>query len=264
MLASSILSIPLGLELMESSVWRSMTWEEGKVSIERNKNLISSLLCVLCQDRNTTAEFFFYLRLALNSSGTCWLKARRLVFVFSKAKGTLLAHAQVWKKKGKRKGGVMSPLSSSLPYIRVSLRGCCLRSQPVVMEICSSEETSAGPSCSLLLRAGQTSNSGEIVQLLRCRGVFPALQLEQEKSRAITGPRHLTGTEHAAWRLPLGVSEPKHSSGVIRRSVMKSQIADISLVYIIFPPSDSETNSECRSLQDNLVSTDVCVMVPGL
>lgn len=121
------------------------------------------------------------------------------------------------EEEGEEEGGVMSPLSSSLPYIRVSLRGCCLRAQPVVMEICSSEETSAGPSCSLLLRAGQTSNSGEIVQLLRCRGVFPALQLEREKSRAITGPRHLPGTEHAAWRLPLGVSEPKHSSGVIRR-----------------------------------------------
>lgn len=117
MLASSILSIPLGLELMESSMWWSMTWGEGKVSINRNKNLpVSSLLPVFCQDKNATAELFFYLRLALNSSGTCWLKARRLGFVFSKAKGTLLALAQVWKKKGKGKGGVMSPLSSSLTY----------------------------------------------------------------------------------------------------------------------------------------------------
>lgn len=60
MLANSILFVPSGLELMESSVWRSMTFGERKISIESNKNIrISSLLCAFRQDKGFTAELSF-------------------------------------------------------------------------------------------------------------------------------------------------------------------------------------------------------------
>lgn len=74
--------------------------------------------------------------------------------------------------RGRGSGGHVP--SVKLPDLR-------LRSQPLVMESCSSEETSAAPAVSCLGRAN--FKLGEVAQLLRCRGVFPALQLEWEKSR---------------------------------------------------------------------------------
>lgn len=77
------------------------------------------------------------------------------------------------EEEGEREVGVMSPLSSSLTYAS----GHSLLSWKAVVQK-RPLQLLQSPAC-----AGQTSNSGEVAQLLRCRGVFPALQLEWEKSR---------------------------------------------------------------------------------